>query len=354
MVHIEDIAARAGVSRWTVSRVLNDPQMQYARPTLARRAERIRILAAELGYLPNAGAKAAASGRFHAVALLTRRHIDKAQLNVTKGVYEGLYQSNLHMHYAHVPDEDRLDVCNGPRLLKELCVDGLIVHYSQDVPVPVVRSLRNYRAPAVWINTDGTEDCVRPDDRQGAELATQSLLELGHRHIAYLDVARGHHSMVNRHEGYVRTMADAGVPHRVIQTNDLPPASSLTDQIERWRQMLDGHDRPSACICVSRAHVESLILAAASKGLRIPRDLSLVLFNNGTRAALAEVDISTMNIPLIECGRTAAQMIVQKIENPSQPLPSRGIEYERPERFTIAPPAQTASHQTSNAGPSRT
>jgi LacI family transcriptional regulator len=368
MVTLSNIAKRAGVTDMTVSRVLSG---KYAatHPAAVKRAERIRRIAAELGYRPNAAAKATASGRFNALGLIVRSDMNFLPHQLLEGITDAAQLRDQHLSLARVGFEA---IAGGvaPRLVRELCVDGLLLHESKEIPLPVLELLRHSGVPTVWINAKGEHDCVYPDEVQGARLATEALLAAGHRRIANVSFRVNwkpaeppHFSQQERIAGYEQAMSSAGLAPRVLVRDYAPKHSKPTPratvegprpgQAPVWIETPWGHegddrvaylsallreaDRPTALVCNSPQNAAAVMQAAAAVGLSVPRDLSLAVTHH------EEIDwftprLSVSQIPLYEVGRYAVRGLVDRIAQPDVPLPSVVVPYVAPLGATIAAP----------------
>ncbi len=229
-VTMAQIADAAGVSRITVSNVLNG-RTRGAWKSSAAQVNRIRALARQMGYRPNAAAKAIAHGRFHSIAMVTRSKIGGQQQSLTAGVVKAARGYDLNLLYAELADEEQIaQEGAGLRMLRELSVDGLLVHYGRNIPDRFREVVANYGVPAVWVHTKGEMNCVYPDETQGASFAIQNLLDRGHRRIAYvkpiehLDIpsyATPHYSEADREAGYRAAMKQLGLTPRVIDPDEI-------------------------------------------------------------------------------------------------------------------------------------
>lgn len=337
------IADEVGVAPRTVRRVLTEG-LEYNRPTLAKRAARIRKLAEQMQYRPNAAGRAVGSGRFNALALVSREDLGGlAHLELIKGVCAELTRCNQHMHYAQVPIEDVRAGGLPPRMVQELSVDGLIVYYAKDMTADQLAVVRSQRAPVVWANLKDDSDCVHPDDRIGMQEATEYLLLRGHRRIALVtrdfgakgDIdALAHYSVRDRIEGYTAAMSSAGA---------IPAVIGLLNRGGGDRERLDGLVAgdlpPTAIITVSSNDATLLNDVALRRGLRVPEDLSILTLHHASSEASQPLRFEARRVPMLEVGRAAVQMALHKVETPGRALPSQAVPFDRLPGRTVAAPA---------------
>lgn len=336
MALIDDIANRANVTPMTVYNVLNGRNKEI-RPSAMRRAERIRQIAAELGYRPNAAARAMVKGRFGAVAMLTRDTIGLVQFNLTKGAERALASQGLSMTYATVLEESLSNPNLTPKLLRELCVDGLLVHQAHNISEDLQQMIAALGVPVVWINTHGTYDCVYPDDAQAASRATARAIELGHRRIAFAMRTghRMHYSAQERQEGYCRAMAQAGLLAAVVGVS--PTATGFDAQVGFWTQTLAAQPGVTTWIMPSDMEITPLIVAAERLGRRVPHEVSLITFRDALTDQLVGPSVSTLYVPMERVGAQAAEMLLAKITGAADRIPSRAVAFGPMEEHTLWP-----------------
>ncbi len=334
---IDEIARRAGVSRMTVARALNGTTKQ-AWPSSQRRVERIRQIADELGYKRHSGAAAVRSRRFGHIGMLTRDDIGLMQFNLTKGVAEALAQRDLHMTYCEAKVDELLDRDRAPRLLREHCVDGMLIHLSmKQLSKQHADLFQTLNLPVVWVNNDFEFDCVRPDDFDGGHQPTRLLIEQGHRHIAYLHDPDDddHFSWAMRRDGYVAAMNDAGLEPQVTGWTS---HGRLMDQVDRARAFLQENTHITGVVINDSALPAMVLMAAAAEGLHVPDDLSIIARHNSQRSGNIGTGISTVRVPMHAIGVQAVDMLVQKMAEPTESIPSIAVPFDEPEMSTIAPP----------------
>ena len=335
-VRLQDIAKAAGLSKPTVSQVLNskgayNPQTR----------ERVWKVARALGYQPNAAARATARGRFGSVALVLSA-ADPSRSNVSGGLVAGvagrLEQEAMHMVLAVLPDEELTSEGFLPRILKELMSDGLLINYNVGIPSRMVELIEEHRLPSVWLNVKRDAYAVYPDDFGAGAEATRRLLALGHRRIAYVGYQPGggaHYSQTDRREGYRQAMKEAGLAPQVL--SDRVQDASVERQIANWAEVLRGPDRPMAVVGYSLGECRPLVRAADRLGLVIPRDLSVITFE-GHLAFLSE-GLAVMLIPEAEVGCQGVAMLLERIEAPNEPMASRAVGFGFEAGDSLAPPA---------------
>lgn len=314
------IAIRIGVSTNTVLRVLRNENKEVW-PSAIRRADEIRSLANELGYRPLASARAMRRGRCDALGLLLSADRGRSHLpeDLFNGIADACETAQQRLVVAKVSDGRLTDSAQVPRLLAEWSCDGVLVNYTDHIPASMPELIQRYRIPAVWINSQHEHDAVWYDDHGGGAAAVSHVLALGHRRIGWLDFVgdgpQQHYSRRERSAGIAAALARAGLaPAAGCVLHAVPVAERLQATVELLRRP----DRPSALIAYDGA--ERLLYAAALAGLRVPQDLSIVVFGQANESDVATSNQShlgrqptTIALPGDEAGRVAVELLLAKL-----------------------------------------
>ena len=340
-VTLKQIAQELGVSHQLVSFALND-----ARGVNEDTRTRIKEAAERMGYRRNVSAATMRSGRFGTIGVLSpRSQWGAPQGDIAYGLQSEAEAGDYHLTMGTVPDEElQRDECL-PRLLSEWMCDGLVIHYIHNPPQRLAGVIRRFRLPAMWLNVEGEFDCVHPDDYAGAISATEYLLRLGHERIAYVQpLDSPHYSVGARQKGFEEAMRRAGLNPR---TESFPGGVrhevAATQRIERARAVLSGLDRPTAVLGYGFPFSVAFYMAALGLGLQVPRDLSLLTFDENIPHLLG-TSFSLLRIPFIEMGREAVRGVMDKIADPSLVIPTRVLPYPDPQGETCVPPPTHASN----------
>ena len=332
-VTLKRIAEYTGLSKPTISQVLNN------RGDLYRPETRAQVLkaAAELGYRPNGAARAVQDGRFGCVTLLSSVIPDRSFIppQLLNSIYNALEASGLHMTFAQLPDTELTDTGFVPKLLRQWMSDGLIINYLHDIPARMLELIRQHRIPSVWTNAKLEKDVVYPDDLAGGRAATEHLLKLGHKRIAYIHHSDSrHYSAIDRRAGYESAMAEAGLEPAFVAAGRVLTAA---ERVAKGRTLLRGRGRPTACVTYGIRDALPLVRAAERAGLVLSRDLSVVTFNS--EAALdVDLAIGTMVIPHGAIGEQAVAMLVSKLDDPTATHAPVPVPFVMAPGDTAAPP----------------
>lgn len=329
---IADVAARAGVGVATVSRVMN------GRPNVAS-ATRERVLAAvrELDYRPSSVARNLSLRRSHVIGVVIPFFTGASAVERLRGVVEALSASPYDLTLFDVESEDRrrraFDIVGrGDR------ADGLLA-ISLVPPAGDLSRLEGARIPCVLVDAvHPTLPTLLVDDVAGGELATRHLLELGHERIAFIgdkppDRYRFHSSR-DRTRGYQRALERAGVPVRPEYVREGTQSRHVARSVAE--ELLRLPEPPTAIFAASDTQALGVLEAARALGVAVPRELSVVGFDDVEVASYA--GLTTVRQPLFESGRRGAELLLQALAGERLPARSETLPLELVVRSTSGPP----------------
>ena len=338
-VTILDIAARAGVSVSTVSRVLNKT-VPVARP----KREAVMRAVQALGYRPNIMAQELARGRSMAVGVLPQGLWNPFYSRLLKGVAEGLRGTAFHPVFAS--GEQPVEEEQAFEMLLATRVEAIIVMGGQIPDERLVGLAQRLPIVAISRSVRGLEHrCVRVENAEGGYKATRHLLDLGHTRIVHITGLSWHPDSIARREGYERALTEAGLPvdPALVVEGDWEEQSGLT----AVEGLLAAGVRFTAIFCGNDQIAFGAALALFRSGLQVGRDVSLVGFDDQPSAAFSCPPLTTVRQPAVEMGMAAARAIVEELRGRSfvQPV-------FRPElvlRASTAPPPLAAGRQVARA-----
>jgi LacI family transcriptional regulator len=323
------------VSYSTVSRVVND----YAHVNEATRA-RVQAAMRELGYVAHVTARSLASGRTQAIGLLAQE-IDNPFFSVViKGVDQAVSTADYDLLLGTTHSRREKEAEYVARLSHGM-VDGLLIVLPTGLP-EYVAQLRQERYPFVLIDHDSeAPGCtvVNAANRSGTRDGIAYLISLGHRRIGFIsgrpDVGASH----ARYAGYRDALSEAGIPldeSLVVEGDFLEPRGH-----EAGRELLALAHPPTAIFASSDVAAFGVLAAARDAGKEVPRDLSVLGFDDIVEASYVGAALSTVRQPLREMGRVAVQRLLGLMADPSQPAERIVMDTELIVRqTTTAPPAR--------------
>jgi LacI family transcriptional regulator len=347
MGNLRDVARLAEVDPSTASRVLRGDPAQQVRPETR---QRILDAARELDYRPNALARSLRTRRTGTLGLVIPSLDNVGFADVTHGIQQAAAEAGrlvLVVEAEAVPAEDGAG--GGElyeRLVGEGWVDGLIVAFAT-LDDRLVARLADRGAPLVLVNrrTSGVHGAVVVDDERGSRLAVEHLVSLGHRRIGYVGLDAPTDTARRRLAGYRAGMKGTGAPPRAGRQAKAPPTvDGGRAAVDRILAADDG--RPTALFVASLMSALGVRAGLLAAGLAIPRDMSLIAFNDHPIAEHLAPPLTTVRMPNLRMGREAVRMLLGALEG--QPVRDLMIE-DAPElvvRASTAPPPDLVSAST--------
>ncbi len=326
---MEDVAARAGVSRALVSLVMRDsPKVSEKSRSAVRRA------AEELGYRPNLMARNLASHRTMTLGLVLNDLHNPFFAEITDGIAEAAEAAgyniviNTGLQSADV-EEAAIDT------FLQLRVDGLML-VGAEISDDRILALAG-DAPLILVaraSDSDAVDSVNTDDCMGGRMVVEHLIELGHRRIAHIDGGSGA-GAEGRREGYVEAMHDHGLSEHVRIV-----AGSFTERAgnEGAGELLRDQELPSAIFAANDLTAAGALDRLEDEGLMVPDDVSLVGFDNTALAALHQMGLTTVNQPRQLMGWLATELLIERIEDGRSDAVHRVLDPSLVERRTTSPP----------------
>lgn len=337
MATLKDVAQLAGVDASTVSRVLNDDKRLVIRPET-----RSRILAAsrQLGYSPNTAARSLRTKTTKALALL----VPDINNPVYPKILQGVQQVAVQRDYSILVMQTEFSGLEGtPRkqyreLLSTGRVDGFIMAdaHLQDELISELKKKNQHYVGVVRPHPDLSQYVVG-DDTGGARIAVQYLLQLGHRRVAHLSGPLYIENALNRLQGYRQALQAASMG---FCTNLVIEAGlDVSSGAEAMKQLLALQPRPTAVFTTNVLVAMGAIRTIYEAGLSVPGDISVAAVQDIPIASQYIPSITAVNMPLIEMGARAAQMLIDSMEGEPQHREVISSPMELIIRESTAPPS---------------
>jgi LacI family transcriptional regulator len=310
-VTIYDVAAVARVSTATASKALNDTGRMSAETR-----ERVKRVALELGFRPNSLARSLTRKRSFTVGLLTDDTYGRFTLPVMAGVSEGLIDHGVSVFLCTVEDNpERAKVHVDAMLDKQ--VDGIIATGKRvDKALPL--DLRNLPVPVVYALTAGPADGVTlvPDDRQGALEAVRHLVARGRRRIVHVTGPANFSVVRERAAAYSDGLGAAGLTAAEILRGSWSERWGHEAVAELWSRP----EKPDGIFCGNDQIARGAVDALRERGVDVPRDVSIVGFDNWEIVAeQTRPPLTTVDMNLRELGRQTGLALVRLVNGESVP-----------------------------------
>jgi len=318
-VTIADVATAAGVSKTAVSFAFNNPE-RLGQATL----ERVLGVAEDLGYAPHPAARALSMRRSGTIGVLIPQRLST--------VFANPFVSELIQGIGEQCEEHDLTLLLVPPLdgslegaIRQASVDGFI-SLGLAADDRALEVLDRIGIPTVLVDSDGSpaHPAINIDDEGGAQAAARHLLQLGHRQLAIL-VLPPARSQVNstptatrRLAGYRKAIDRAGAPEPVAVRAGISVAAGA----RAFESLPRGRRRPTGVLAMSDMAAIGVMSAAKSSGLRVPEDLSVVGFDDVPASAWTSPPLTTVRQPIVEKGRLAARLLIQRMKGKTVESPS--------------------------------
>jgi len=312
---INDVARTAGVSKKTVSRVLN-------RSPLLKQDTRARVESAiaELGYVPNPQARALALRRNFLIGLLHDNPNAQTVLNIQEGVLDAIRETDFALVVRPVDRHSPEMLGDIREFLEKQRLYGVLILppiSENDELAALCASLGcNYvRLGAAQL--DIAEHAVCSNDREAVGRAVDYLHDMGHRRIGLIAGPEGFRSALERREGFIEAMARHGLdlPRELVGQGGY----TFDSGVAAAEQILQAAPRPTAIFASNDEMAAGALHVARQLGLRVPDDLSLIGFDDSPIAAHIWPPMTTVRWPVRSMGKAAALKLIAPDKAAEQP-----------------------------------
>lgn len=311
MVTMGDIAERAGVSRPTVSVILNERHGEIGIAEDTRR--KVLAAAEELGYRRNELARAVKTGKSLTIGFLAATTTLEYTSRFFSGAVDAAEDRNYSIQRFRIHEED----AKQDRKTIVRCVEhrlaGVVV-YDPNLALPLGEMRREFEAhtlPTVLLDYKTPQTWgigVASDDESGAEQAVQHLVEMGHRRILFCGGVENVGASVPRLAGYERAMRQCGLGDsvRAIWTN-----WHFYEQTPQLLSLMAEPAPPTAVFCASDALALNAMRVLRSLGHEVPRDVSVIGFGDLLRTDASDPALTTVHVPYEAIGQKAVQLLLE-------------------------------------------
>jgi LacI family transcriptional regulator len=305
------VANLAGVSRTTVSFVLNNVHRFSIRPETA---EKVRLAARQLGYYPNASAKALASNQTKNIGLIISRApqyiaSDPFLPEILSGLLDALKQNSQGLLLEWVEPGQQLETYL--ELTRAHHIDGMILMTPRTDDTGI-KALEEADIPVVVMGyiPDSSLHSVDVDNLGAAQEAVEYLIRLGHRQIACItNAALPFTSAVQRLNGYRRALETAGIPYdpALVREGDFETKSGY----KQMKSLLDSGKKFSAAFVASDNVALGAYYALHEAGLSIPDDVSVIGFDDIPLSSFISPTLTTVRMPAREIAQDSCYLLMR-------------------------------------------
>lgn len=334
----KDVALLAGVSRSTVSYVLND-QTQLKIPISDDTRQRVMQAIADLGYEPDARAQSLIRGKTRTVGVIIHVIDNPYFWQMFSGISYALQDAGYSLHLSRHP----LDAQQENNTIRELTrhrVDGFILLAAVKYLLPrQIDDLRKAGQPVVEITATKAEfDHVIHDYSSGMRALMTHLLELGHRRIGFIYGVAQEVEGFDRLITYRQALQEAGLAGNDIF--EMHCGDKLEDAYQAAYTLLSRPNRPTALLVINDMLAIAVMRAANDLGLAIPGDLSIAGFDDIPFSNYISPRLTTVSGKAEETGREAVRLLLSRFAEPDLPQQVTKVEVElivRESTGTVSP-----------------
>lgn len=316
-ITIQDIARLAGVSKATVSRVINQkPDVD------AMTRERVLRIMDEHEFVPNIAAAGLAGGRPRLVGVLVPSLTWPLMPQIMLGIGEGVESSSYGVVlYSMSPNQDRSAIID--RILAARLTSGLLAIFPSE-SAEHLKDLHDQGFPVVMIDDQGLPGevpWVGTDNRAGAYAAVRHLLDLGHTRIGHIQGPSHYQVSLDRYRGYCDALLEAGItpdPELLTRGDFKQPSGRVAGL-----GLLTKAELPTAIFAGNDEMAYGVLDAAEEVGLHLPGDLAVVGFDDIAPSAHVRPALTTIRQPLYEMGRQGIELLLSLVDSPRLVASSR-------------------------------
>ncbi|MFC3443263.1 LacI family DNA-binding transcriptional regulator [Sphingobium rhizovicinum] len=303
---INDIARMAGVSKKTVSRVINRS------PLLNQETrDKVEAIIRETGYVPNPQARALALGRNFLIGLIYDNPNVQMILSMQKGILEALHGTEFEMVIRPVDRGSNLVMDDIRSFVTRQRLFGVVILPPMSENDALARMLDEEGCRYVRMGSavlDDAEHMVTSNDREAVAEAVRYLIAQGHRRIGLIAGPHGFRSAQERREGFELALAEAGIslPRSLVADGQYTFESGLSAS----ESLLDLSPRPTAIFASNDEMAAGVLYAARLRGIAVPEELSIIGFDDTPVTTRVWPPLTTVRWPIVAMGRAAALKLI--------------------------------------------
>lgn len=314
---INDVARLAGVSKKTVSRVINHSPLvrSETRETIAR-------VMTDIGYAPDPQARGLAFRHSFLIGMIYDNPNPQYIVNMQQGLLEGLRGSGFELlvHPCDRQDPELLDEVRA--FVERQKLFGVVLTPSVSEDEAVVEVLRDVGCEYIRVASvllDNPERMIVSNDHVGGRVAAHHLVELGHTRVAFISGPQSFRSSHERRRGFEAGLADHGL--ELLSRFDALGAYTFASGVECGRKLMRYKPRPTAIFAGNDEMAAGVLQAARMEGLGVPDDLSVVGFDDFQIATSVWPRLTSVHSPTIDVGRTASRKLIRRFHSGAEAVP---------------------------------
>jgi len=307
-VTLRDVAREAAVDVSVVSRVVNQrPALRIAEATRVRVEKALR----DMGYRPNVQARGLRMAKTWTAGFVLPDLMNPFYAPIVEGAEQRASETGYMLVIVRELDRVQLsaDEFSFARLIHQGRVDGLLVA-SGRVDDAILEGLSTADRPIVIVNrrVPGIAGSVVVDDEAGAYVATQHLIELGHRRLGHIAGPQGIDNTTRRRAGFERAAHEAGATTVIINGDGWEPGSGY-----RAAKRLLASRQVTGIFATNIMVAAGVVGAAQERGLSVPKDISVIALHDSPVLSFLRPALSTVILPLEQLGRISFEVLLERL-----------------------------------------
>ncbi|MBY8824174.1 LacI family DNA-binding transcriptional regulator [Sphingomonas colocasiae] len=308
---INDIARLAGVSKKTVSRVINQSPLLNEDTR-----EKVKAVIRDTGYVPNPQARALALGRNFLIGIIHDNPNAQMILNMQQGILEALRDTEFEMVVRPVDRGSATMMDDIRSFIMRQRLYGVVIMPPISENDEIARLCRELGCRYVRMGSARLDDdahMVASNDRDVVAEATRYLIAQGHRRIGLVAGPHGFRSARERREGFESALAEAGIrlPRNLIADGQYTFESGIT----ATESLLDQSPPPTAIFASNDEMAAAVLYTARERGIAVPEELSIVGFDDTPIASRVWPPLTTVRWPIVAMGRSAALKLIRGLDS---------------------------------------
>lgn len=313
---IADIAKICGVSKATVSRIINNKDTGFSQETRTMVLQKME----ELGYRPNVLARSISVSSSHLIGMIIPSLENPVQNELLRGAEEYLSQNGYSLILAQSKGEPKQEQEHLLAMVDKR-VDGVIL-CSGDSNAEFLSYYRRYHMPISLIgrtfDREVSDVSITGDNKMGAMMAMRHFFDQGHRHIALLDGKAKGSGTQQRLQGYQEALDSQSIPfvEGLVYNGDY----SYQQGFDMTSRLIASGQRFTAILTGGDIIAVGVLAALKEKGLRVPQDVEVIGFDDLELSRIYSPTISTLRKPHYAMASAAAKMLVEVIQGQPEPL----------------------------------
>lgn len=319
---MSDIARKAGVSRVTVSYVLNNSptSVKISKAT----TDKVRRIASDLGYFPNEIARSMVNGKTRVIAFWGLDHEHEYHAKILNACLKSAQARNYSIKLM----DENLDATGITQFCVGNRIAGVIAKRAKhQLQMNIVKTLAKHDIPIIFVNShlpDVNVSEVNSDDFTGVRDAVCHLVELGHRQIIFIGGHKKLGYVTERENGFKAGLDKKGIKWNAKNLINLKETPTCYEQVEKISEhLLRNQDiSTTAVVCVNDLFAAQLTRKAFMMGINVPNQLSIIGFGDMTISRYTLPPLTTIAQPFDLMGQKAVELLLNQIEHMESPYNS--------------------------------